>query len=375
VIVCFYIFRLFCFNCFLSLVKVLENIFLKDQMNLKKTEIRLNKEMNTKLEEYEAVVCLLLIYVHALPKEVFHGILSRSEKLEASRLIRKIGRRDAKAFDLPHKVKTIFDWLPDLTKNKKRKGVKRLTQAAINFVLRMAAENFNVGYKTIFGVMRNLGFVISRSSIIRILRENGYPPFKRKSWAWSEKLKATAKWTACDFAKFEIDTGFGKKMISILFFIHAKTRKIHIAGFTENPDAQWTKNQIVAATMADIGFLDPNTRLVHDGDGCFVNAKVKAALESVNIESVKIPPFSPDCNPFAERFVRTLREQCLDRLIFVSENRLRSALRDFEIFYNQHRNHQGIGNILIDEDEREGLKDNTTGKIKRNLHHYYREAA
>lgn len=350
-------------------------------MNLKKTEIKLNKKAMKQIEELESLVCLLLIYVHSLPKEDFHGILTDEEKIEASKLARKIGRKQLRAFDLPHKVRTIFGWLPELTKNGKSKGVKRLTQASIDFVIRLATENPFIGYKTIFGIMRNLGFVISRSSIIRIMKENGFSPFKRRSITWPSRLTATAKWTACDFAKFTVNTFFGgTRVISILFFIHAQTRKVHIVGFTEDPDAEWTKNMIVGASMADIGFLEPDTKLVHDGDGCFDNDKVKKVLESVNIEGVKIPPFSPNCNAYAERFVRTLRNECLDRLYFFSENRLKSALSDFQIYYNNHRNHQGIGNVLINEDERERVKQNTTGKIKRkiflgHLSHYYREAA
>ena len=348
-------------------------------MNFKKTEIKLNKAMKNQLEEYENVIALQSIYIQSLPKSDFHRILSRSEKLEASRLIRKIGCKNALKYDLPHKVRTIFGWLPELTRNNKSEGVKQLSQATINFVLRMASENFDIGYKTIFGVMRNLGFKISRESIVLILKKNGFPPYKRRIWKFSERVIATAKWHACDFAKHRILTPYGMITVSILFFINCKTRKIHISGFTENPNAEWTKRQLVNASMADWGFLKRGSRLIHDGDPCFKDV-FKGGLEASGIESVKTPPYSPNCNAIAERFVKTLRAQCLDRLIFFSEDQLTKALKEYEVYFNLHRNHQGIGNILIDDDEREKLTINTTGKIKRRtflggLHHYYRDAA
>ena len=159
-----------------------------------------------------------------------------------------------------------------------------------------------------------------------------------------------------------------------------KTRKVEIVGCTENPDAEWTKNMMRNLTMADWGFMKRGDRLIHDNDGCFMSPRVQKLLKDSGIESVNIPPYSPNCNAFAERFVRTLREKCLRKMFFYSEGQLRRSLKAFQNFYNGYRNHQGIGNVLVDEVERERIKNNTTGKIKKihlgsGNHYYCRKAA
>lgn len=349
-------------------------------MTEKQLTKKLNKELVKKNCELERCVQLLLIYIHCLPKETFFGLLSDSEKHEASKLGRLIGKKRLKELALPHAASTIFDWLPKLLKKIKKVVGRKIPQATIDWLLRIVKQTPNLGIKSYFAIMRNLGLTISISTIRRVLREHGVWPFKRRGISFMEKITNSIKWHACDFAKITIDTLAGQKTISILFFINIKTRKVCIIGCTENPDAEWTRNMMRNVSMADWGFMKKGDCLIHDGDGCFISPRVQELLKAAGIETSKTPPYSPNCNAFAERFVKTLRWQCLSRSIFFSQKQLRSEMKSFENFYNHFRNHQGVGNVLLCKDEQKRIERNTTGKVKRIDHglgnyYYCREAA
>ena len=129
-------------------------------------------------------------------------------------------------------------------------------------------------------------------------------------------------------------------------------------------------------TDAVDGILNGKRFLIHDRDPLFT-AEFQGILTSVGVDCVKLPPRSPNLNAHAERFVRSIKESCLDRLILFGEQSLRRAIREFVTHYHQERNHQGLGNRLIVSD----LVSNTSGKIHCRerlggmLNYYYRAAA
>jgi hypothetical protein len=122
---------------------------------------------------------------------------------------------------------------------------------------------------------------------------------------------------------------------------------VEIAGIARNPDGQWM--QQIARNLTDSvdGFLRNATYLVHDRDPLFTEA-FEAILAKRGVKCVKIPARSPNCNPHAERFVQTIKYECLNHLVLFGERHLRHVIKEFMAHYHHERNHQGLGYALID---------------------------
>jgi len=152
---------------------------------------------------------------------------------------------------------------------------------------------------------------------------------------------------ATDFFTTEVWTPRGLVTYYVLFVIHLATRKISIAGATPNPTGAFMLQ--VARNLTDEfdGFLRNHSYLIMDRDTKLTEA-FRDALKREGVEPVRCPPRAPTCNAYAERFVRSIKEECLDRMIFFGERSLRYALREYEIHYLQERNHQGLDNQLLE---------------------------
>jgi transposase InsO family protein len=171
--------------------------------------------------------------------------------------------------------------------------------------------------------LNNLGFDISRTTVRNILLANGYDPEPNKKSTWKQFIKT--HWnvlTASDFFSVELFTPKGLIRCMVLFAIDLATRKVEILGIKSNPDGIWMEQ--VARNMVDYeeGFLKEKKYLIHDRDPLYTPA-FSSILESEGIECIKLPPHSPNLNAFAERFVRTAKEECLNHLILSSEQQLR----------------------------------------------------
>jgi putative transposase len=127
------------------------------------------------------------------------------------------------------------------------------------------------------------------------------------------------------------------------------TRRVHLAGVTVNPDEIWMKQIARNLTAAEQGFLSDKRYLLMDRDTKFAEA-FRDILKDAGVEPVRLPPRSPNCNAYLERFFRGLKEECLDRMIFFGEHSLRQAVAQFLEHYHGERNHQGLDNRLIDAD-------------------------
>ena len=132
----------------------------------------------------------------------------------------------------------------------------------------------------------------------------------------------------------------------VLFFIELSSRRIQIAGISPTADGFWMSQIARNLTDAVDGILKGKRYLIHDRDPLFT-AEFLSTLSQAGTESVKLPPRSPNLNSYAERFVRTIKESCLERMILFGEGALRTAIREFLAHYHGERNHQGIGNLLI----------------------------
>jgi transposase InsO family protein len=151
---------------------------------------------------------------------------------------------------------------------------------------------------------------------------------------------------AADFFTVEVWTRRGLQRFLVLFFIDLSTRRVKIAGVGSQANGLWM-NQIARNLTDPVdGLLLDKRYLIHDRDPLFTTEFLNV-LADVGIQSVKLPARSPNLNAYAERFVRTVKESCLDRLILFGEGSLRKAMREFVAHYHLERNHQGLGNQLI----------------------------
>jgi transposase InsO family protein len=218
-----------------------------------------------------------------------------------------------------------------------------------NLVLRMAMENPSWGYTRIRGALANLGYQVGRGTIANILKENGIDPAPERDarTQWSTFLKA--HWeclAATDFLSVEVFTLKGLITQYVLFFIDIASRSVHIAGITPHPDSSWMTQ--IARNITDVsnGFLCRKRYLILDRDTKYSDAFC-GILTREGIEVIRLPPRSPNLNAYAERFVRSIKEECLNRMIFVGQASLRHAISQYVNHYHRERNHQGLGNQLL----------------------------
>jgi transposase InsO family protein len=219
-----------------------------------------------------------------------------------------------------------------------------------DLVVRMARENRAWGYTRIQGALQNVGHRVGRTTIANILEENGIDPApeRGKRTTWSQFLKA--HWnvlTAADFFTVEVWGPRGLVTFYVFFVIELATRRIEIAGITASPGEPWMMQIGRNLTDPIDGFLAEREFLILDRDSKFSSA-FRDLLRDADIEVVRLPPRSPNLNAYAERFVRSIKDECLNRMIFFGERSLRKATREYAAHYHRERNHQGIDNRLIE---------------------------
>jgi transposase InsO family protein len=203
-------------------------------------------------------------------------------------------------------------------------------------------------------------------------------PDRQRGTTWKEFLRT--HWDvlpAADFFSAEVWTVLGLVRYHVLFVIRLATREVHIAGIVPEPNGPWMKQ--VARNLTDSldGFWGGCRYLIHDRASVF-SEDFRMILEAAGVESVRLPARSPNLNAFAERFVRTIKESCLDHLVFFGESSLRRAVSEFVLHYHSERNHQGLENEIIRPEFPELPTRGTVHSRKRLgglLRYYYRKAA
>jgi putative transposase len=260
-------------------------------------------------------------------------------------------------------------------------GRPKIDQELEALVVRMAHENRSWGYDRIVGALANLGYSISDQTLGNILKRHGLPP--------APERKTTTTWTAfirthldvlvaTDFFTAEVWTLGGLVTYYVLFFIHLGSRKVHIAGLTPHPNEAWMVQVGRNVTMEEWGFLSPGQYLIHDRDTKFC-AAFQQIIDDARVERVILPPRSPNLNAYAERWIRSVQEECLSQLILFGEGSLRHALTQYGVHFHHERNHQGKGNVRLfptvsQDSAREGpiqCRERLGGLLK----YYEREAA
>jgi putative transposase len=216
-----------------------------------------------------------------------------------------------------------------------------LPESPVEMVVRLTTENPRWGYLRVVGEARKLGVAVSGSSVRTILRRQGLGPApkrSRKGPSWVEFLRAQAPGTlACDF--FCVDT-VALTRLYVLFFVEVDTRRVHLAGITAHPTGAWVTQQARNLLM-DLGDATGWFRfLVRDRDTKFTTG-FDDVFAAAGVEILKIPPRAPRAN--AERWVRTVRSECLDWVLVWNDRHLHRVLTAYLAQDNGARPHRGLG--------------------------------
>ncbi len=295
-----------------------------------------------------------------------------------------VGRKGLFEIDTLVTPDTLLRWHRQLIARKydgsktRRPGRPKTAIEIEKLIVRMARDNPRWGYTRIRGALYNLGHEIGRNTIKRILLENGFDPIRKKGMSWKTFLRA--HWgaiAATDFFSVEVITRSGLVRFFVLFVIDLKTRRVEIAGILPRPDGAWISQIARNLTDAEDGFLNGARYLIHDRDPLFTRS-FREILKSSEVTTVKLPARSPNLNAYAERFVRSIKSECLAQIIPLGERHLRKAVAEYMEHYHVERNHQGLDNELID-DQRGTINKN--GDIERRerlggiMNYYFRRAA
>jgi hypothetical protein len=240
---------------------------------------------------------------------------------------------------------TVLEWHRRLVRRRwtyphRRPGRPRLADETVELICRLARENPRWGYLRIVGELKKLGTPVSKTSVAAVLRRHRLPPAPRRTGpTWSEFLHAQAELVlATDF--FTVDSVLLRRFY-VLFVVEVKTRVVHFLGVTANPDGPWVA-QVARNFVADLEDQgQPFRFLVRDRDTKFT-ASFDAVMASAGIKVVRTPVQTPVANAFAERWVRTAREDCLDHLLVLSRRQLESVLGQYVRHYNRARPHRGL---------------------------------
>lgn len=242
---------------------------------------------------------------------------------------------------------TVLKWHRELVRRKwtyrqqTRTGRPKTDANLERLVLQLAQAN-DWGNGKIERELLKLGLDISDQTIANILNRHCIPPFPqgRPSLSWRHLMTHyKQQLLACDF--FTVDTLF-LQTLYVFFFIEVGTRRVHFAGGTAHPTSAWVTQQARQFVWELEGRKQPLRFLIHDRDRKFT-AAFDAVFTSEQIKIIRTPFQAPNANAYAERWVRTAREECLDKLIILNEAHLRWVMRDYIAYYNSARPHQGIG--------------------------------
>jgi putative transposase len=240
---------------------------------------------------------------------------------------------------------TILGWHRALVRRQwtypdRRSGRPTLPQDNIELIVRLARDNSRWGYLRIVGELKNLGVNVSKTSVAAVLRRHRLPPAPRRLGpTWTEFLRAQAKGIlATDF--FTVDT-ITLRRLYVLFVIEIERRRVHLLGVTTNPSGLWV-TQVARNFASELEDAGHHFRfLIRDRDAKFTPS-FDTVLASIGIETIRTPVASPRANAFAERFVRTVRQECLDHLLVVLQRHLEALLAEYLRHYNEARPHRSL---------------------------------
>ena len=312
---------------------------------------RIDRELQLKIEYLIAENRILRDQIPKRPR------FTDAQRTTLATLGAKLGRNALEQVASIVTPETILRWHRRLVARKfdtshQRKpttGRPPVDPAVVGQILILARDNPAWGYRKIAGALHGLDHALSHQTVKNILDEHGIDPApKRKNTtSWSDFIKSHADCLlVTDFFTTEVWTAFGLVTHYVLFLIHLQTRRIYLAGVTPNPTDAWMRQVARNLTITGEGLSDRCRYLLRDRDTKFT-AGFDMIFRCAGIEPLALPPQSPNLNAFAERFVRSIKSECLDRMIFFGEASLRRAVTQYVEHYHHERPHQGNGNRLL----------------------------
>jgi transposase InsO family protein len=291
-------------------------------------------------EAKEIEIMILRHQLHVLGRQVKRPGLKPHDRVLLAAASRVLPRRHwASLFVRPE---TIMRWHRALVARRwtypRGTGRPPKTAEIRQLVVRLAKENGTWGYRRIQGELKHLGIAIAPSTVWSILQEAGIDPAPRRAgMSWKGFLRSQAEGIiACDFVA--VDTAFLRRFYALLF-IEIATRRVHLAGVTSNPNASWVTQQ--ARNLVARWGTVPFRFLIRDRDAKYVSAFDEIFLTE-GLRIVRTPIKAPKANAFAERFVGTLRRECLDRILILGRGHLEFVLRSYIEHFNGHRPHRAL---------------------------------
>jgi len=298
-------------------------------------------------EQYKAIDYLkeqVRVLIEHQEKQNKRILLTNSQRMRVAAKAKRLSRKTLEQCTELFTVDTIMHWYHKLiaekydgSKQRKSPGRPRITEEIVNLVIRFKEENPRWGYQKITDQIVYLGHKISKSSVKNILIENGYDPepdLTARS-TWHEFIKS--HWdvlAACDF--FTIELLVGQKLIrcTVFFVIELATRKVFYAPIKLQPDGAYMKQVAKILIDSEDGFLRGKRYLIHDRDPLYRTDGFHGLLKSIGVKPVRLPARSPNLNSYAERYVKSVKSECLDHLILSSVEQLEYALTQFSEYYN-----------------------------------------
>lgn len=292
-----------------------------------------------------------------------------------------LGRRILRDIATIASPDTILSWHRKLIAAKWRYATGKIGRPGVmkeirTLILRIAEENPSWGYTRIQGALQHLDHEVARSTIAKVLKEHGIRPAPERPMKWRTFVRTHAHLiAAADFFTTEMWTARGLVTYYTFFVIDVSSRVVRIAGTTTNPTAAWMTQ--IARNLTDCvdGFRLGKRYLILDRDALFAPPFL-ATLKDANVSVLRTAYRSPNMNAFAERFVRSIKSECLDQMIFVGQHSLEQAIREFVEHYHEERPHQGLGNDLIrGAPAVRGGVVTVKERLGGLLRHYYRDVA
>ncbi len=306
--------------------------------------------------EKDLEIMILRHQLAILQRKLKHPVKpTRIEKMTLAVLaikLKQFSRRSTNHFRdliLIFQPETVFRWHSDLVRRKwtysmkPSRGRPPTSAETKHLILQLAQDNPRWGYGKIQGELIKLAVKVSPSTIRSILLRHGLlpAPVRSGSIGWKHLMSHYKdQILACDF--FTVET-IWLKTIYVLFFIELGTRRVHFAGITTNPNQVWVSQQ-ARQLVWKLREQDASLRfLIHDNDTKF-SESFDIVFQSEGFHVIHTPYSAPNANPFAERWVRSVREECLDHLLVLNALHLKRVLLEYiDSYYNIARPHQGIG--------------------------------
>jgi putative transposase len=273
--------------------------------------------------------------------------LSDPERATLAEIGKRLGRKALRAVARVAKPDTILAWYRRLVAEKFDGSQHR--QYPGRPKVPPEVEALVVRIYRIVGALANLGHRLSDQTVGNILRRHGIAPAPKRSQttSWKDFIAAHMDVLAgADFFTVEVLTWRGLVTYYVLFFLHLESRRVSVAGITRHPDQEWMEQIARSATQESWGYLNRCRYVLHDRDTKFC-ASFRSVLAAGGVRTIPLPARSPNLNAFAERWVRSVKQECLSKLILFGERPLSRTLAEFSAHYHNERNHQGKGNKLL----------------------------